>query len=93
MSNTANAADDEPRILFGPALEGTPKDSAIPPFYLSLKLPNFILHNAMLDYGASHNIMPKVIMEKLVLSVTRPYHDLCSFDSRRVKCLGLLKTW
>ena len=45
----------------------------------------------MLDSGASHNLMPKVIMERLGLEVTRPYKDLYSFDSIRVRCLGLIK--
>jgi ribonuclease HI len=45
----------------------------------------------MLDSGASHNVMPKAIMDKLGLEVTRPYGDLYSFDSRRVKCLGMIK--
>ena len=35
--------------------------------------------------------MPKVIMEILGLEVTRPYKDLYSFDSSRVRCLGLIK--
>ena len=30
-------------------------------------------------------------MEKLGLEVTRPYKDLYSFDSSRVRCLGLIK--
>jgi hypothetical protein len=45
----------------------------------------------MLDSGASHNLMPKVIMEKLGLDITRRYKDLYSFDSSKVKCLGLIK--
>ena len=45
----------------------------------------------MLDSGASHNLMPKVIMEKLGLDITRPYKDMFYFDSRKVKCLGLFK--
>ena len=45
----------------------------------------------MLDSGASHNLMPKSLMEKLNLDVTRPYKDLFSFDSTQVKCLGLIK--
>jgi len=49
------------------------------------------LHNAMLDSGASHNLMPKVIMETLGLQVTRPYKDLFSFDSKRFQCVGLIK--
>jgi hypothetical protein len=37
----------------------------------------------MLDSGASHNVMPKIIMDKLDLQITIPYGDLYSFDSRR----------
>lgn len=91
MSKIVNVANDEPAILLGLALEGTPEDSEIPPFYLSLKLHDFILYNDMLYSGASHNLMDKAIMDKLGLSITRPYHDLYSFDSKRVKSLGLIK--
>jgi hypothetical protein len=49
------------------------------------------LHNAMLDSNASHNLMPKVIMDELGLDITMPYKDLFSFDSRKFKCLGLIK--
>lgn len=70
MSDTVNVADDKPIILFGPTLEGSPKYSGIPPFYLSLKLHDFILHNAMLESSASHSLIPKVIMNKLGLSIT-----------------------
>jgi hypothetical protein len=45
----------------------------------------------MLDSGASHNLIPKVIMEKLGLDVTNPYKDLYTFDSNKVKFLGLIK--
>ena len=45
----------------------------------------------MLDSGASHNLMPKAVMDELGLEVTKPYHDLFSFDSRKVRCLGLIK--
>ena len=45
----------------------------------------------MFNSGASHNLMPKEIMEKLGLDITRKYHDLYSFDSSRVRCIGLIK--
>ena len=35
--------------------------------------------------------MKKVVVEILGLDITRPYKDLFSFDSRKVKCLGLIK--
>jgi ribonuclease HI len=44
-----------------------------------------------MDSGASHNLMPKTVMEELGLEVTQAYHDLYSFDSRRVQCLGVIK--
>jgi hypothetical protein len=45
----------------------------------------------MLDSGASHDVMTKAIMEKIGLEITRPYGDLYSFDSRKVKCIGMIK--
>ena len=45
----------------------------------------------MLDFSASHKLMPKVVMERLGLEITKPYKDLYYFDSSRVKCLGLIK--
>ena len=50
-----------------------------------------MLHNCLLDFGASHNLMPKAVMEALGLSITKPYHDLFAFDTRVVKCLGVIK--
>ena len=50
-----------------------------------------ILHNAMLDSGVIHNLIPKAIMESLGLKITRPYKYLYSFDSKKVKCLGIIK--
>jgi len=63
----------------------------VAPFYVSLNVHDFTLHNAMVDSGASHNLMPKVIMDSLNLDITRPYKDLYSFDSKKVKCLGMIK--
>jgi len=91
LSDMVNVEDDHPKLIFGPAIEGQPKDSEVPPFYLSLRLHEYILHNAMLDSGASHNLMPEAIMEKLGLDITQKYHDLYTFDSGRVRCIGLIK--
>jgi hypothetical protein len=46
---------------------------------------------AMLYSEASHNLMPKMVMDQLGLDITIPYKYLFSFDSRKVKCLGLIK--
>ena len=59
--------DDKPQLLFGPEVEGKYQEGVVPPFYVSLNIHDRILHNAMLDSGASHNLMPKVVMESLGL--------------------------
>lgn len=86
-----NVLDDTPKLLFGPEVNGKSTYGSVLPFYVSLHVHDKILHNAMFDSGASHNLMPKAVMEKLNLDVTRPYKDLYSFDSSQVKCLGLIK--
>jgi hypothetical protein len=44
-----------------------------------------------MDSGASHDLIPKYVMDELGLEITKTYHDLYSFDSRKVKCLGVIK--
>ena len=75
--------------MFGLHIEND-KDS-VAPFYITLTVHDHLLHNCMLYFGASHNLMPKVIMENLGLEIIRPYQDLYSFYSRKVKCLGMIK--
>eukprot|EP00253_Pinus_taeda_P017889 PITA_17889 len=71
MFDMVNVKDDQPEMIFGPASNGESPDSDVPPFYISLRLHDFVLHNAMFDSGASHKIMPKAIMDKLGLDITR----------------------
>ena len=52
---------------------------------------SLLLHNCLLDSGASHNLIPLSVMEQLGLQITHPYKDLYSFYSKRVKCLGMIK--
>lgn len=84
-----NLQDDKPTIVLGPMIED--RDDNSPPFYISLNIHDKILHNCLLDSGTSHNLMPKAVMDELGLEITKSYHDFFSFDSRKVKCLGLIK--
>lgn len=45
----------------------------------------------MLDSGASSNIMTKKIMDKLNLRISRPYHNICAMDSKKIEVCGLIK--
>ena len=82
--DSVNLSDDQLELISGPDVNGKHQDGEVPPFYISLNFHDQILHNAMLDSGASHNLMPKAIMETLNLDITRPYKDLFSFDSSKV---------
>lgn len=66
-----NVCDDQPKIVFGPEVDGKLQDGNVPPFYINLIIHDKKKSNAMLDSGASHNLMPKVVMEKLGLDITR----------------------
>jgi ribonuclease HI len=88
-TDSINLQDEKPAVVLGPMVED--RDDSSPPFYTSLNIHDKVLHNCLMDSGASHNLMPKTVMEELGLEVTRAYHDLYSFDSRRVQCLGVIK--
>jgi hypothetical protein len=75
--------DENLAITVGPHIEDGSDSS--PPFYISLNFHEKILHNCLMDLGASHNVMPKVVMEELGLEITKPYQDLYSFESKKVK--------
>jgi hypothetical protein len=81
-TDSINLQDEKPVVVLGPMVEDRYDSS--PPFYTFLNIHDKVLHNCLMDLGASHNLMPKTIMEELGLEVTRAYHDLYSFDSRRV---------
>ena len=91
--DTINLQEEHPRIFIGSTLDdNTESDSnSSPPFYITLTIHDQMIHNCLLDSGASHNLMPKEVMEALRISITKPYQDLYAFDSRAVKCLGVIK--
>ena len=88
--NTVNLIYEKPRIYFGNHVEEKDDDNT-PPFYMSLNIHDTLLHNYLLDLGSSHNLMPKQVMEEFGLEGTKEYHDLYTFDSNKVKCLGVIK--
>ena len=67
-----------------------PRREYHPPFYVSLLVDKLLLHNCMLDSGASSNVMTRKVMEQLNLRVTRPYHNVCAMDAREVEVVGII---
>jgi hypothetical protein len=70
-ADVINLRDEKPTIMFGLHIENAKDFVAL--FYIKLTMHDHLLHNCMLDSGASHNLMPKSIMETLGLEITRPF--------------------
>jgi hypothetical protein len=88
-SDVISLQDEKPTITVGPHIEDG--SDASTPFYIYLNVHEKILHNCLMDSGASHNVMTKVVMEELGMEITKPYQDLYSFDSKKVKYFGMIK--
>jgi hypothetical protein len=71
QADVINLQDEKPTIIFGPHIENG--KYYVSHFYITLNVQDNLLHNCMLDSRASHNLMPKIFMEKLGLQITRPY--------------------
>jgi uncharacterized small protein (DUF1192 family) len=83
--------DERPAVVLGPMVED--RDDSSPPFYTSLNIHDKVLHNCLMDSGASHNLMPKAVMEELGLEVTRAYHDLYSLTPGGYNVWESSRTW
>jgi hypothetical protein len=88
-TDSINIEDENPIVIRGPMIED--RDDSSPPSSTSLNIHNKVLHNFLMDSGASHNLILKTVMEEIGLEITKDYHDLYSFDSRREQCLGVIK--
>ena len=74
--DTLELTDDPPTIFLVPKFEDT-YEEYVPPFYVSLNSHDMILHNTnKLDSGASHNLIPTIVVESLGLEIARPSKDL-----------------
>jgi hypothetical protein len=60
-TDSINLQDENPKVVLGPMVED--RDDSSPPFYTSLNIHDKVLHNCLMDSGASHNLMPKIVME------------------------------
>jgi hypothetical protein len=61
-----------------------------PPFFMTLIMNNKSLNNCMLDSGAGANMMSLKVMQQLGRKVTRPYRNVCGFESRAIPTHGVV---
>jgi hypothetical protein len=81
--------EDPPVILH--AINYDKKNGGHAPFFITLVINDLLLHNCMLDSGASTNVMSLKVMNQLGLKITRPYRNVCGIDSRAIPVCGLIK--
>jgi hypothetical protein len=61
------------------------------PFFVTLLINNKCLNNCMLDLGEGANMMSLKVVEKLGRKVTRPYRNVCRFESRAIPTHGVVE--
>ena len=62
-----------------------------PPFFMTLMMNNKYLNNCMLDTGAGANMMSFKVMQQMGLKVTRPYRNVCGFESKAIPTHGVVE--
>jgi hypothetical protein len=55
-----------------------------PPFFMTLTMNDKYLNNCMLDTGVGANMMSFKFMQRMGLKVTRPYMNVCGFESKAI---------
>jgi hypothetical protein len=73
--------DDHFRIQYGES----------PPFFMTLMMNNKYLNNCMLDTGVGANMMSLKVMKQMGLKVTRPYKNVCGFESKAIPTHGVVE--
>lgn len=70
-------------------LEGKPQPN---PFYLTLIVGDKLLHNSMIDYGASTTVMPKQITELLNIKYEPLNRGVMQLNGNKVHTIGLIRS-
>lgn len=63
----------------------------VPPFLLSIKIYGKNLHNCLIDSGASCNMMPLSIAQRLGVNPQPSNRIVIQLDKTEVKVIGVLK--
>jgi hypothetical protein len=63
-----------------------------PPFFMTLTMNNKNLNNCMLDTGVGANMMSLKVMQQVGLKVTRPYRNVCGFESKAIPTHGVVES-
>jgi hypothetical protein len=62
-----------------------------PPFYVSLIIGGKLVHNCMIDLGASSSVMPNCVADALGMKYEPIVRDVLQLDGSIVKTVGVLR--
>jgi hypothetical protein len=62
-----------------------------PPFFMTLMMKIKYLNNCMLDIGVGANMKSLKVMKQMGLKVTRPYSNVCGFESKAIPTHGVVE--
>jgi hypothetical protein len=62
-----------------------------PPYFMSLQVNKKLLNNFMLELGEGENMMSLKVMKQLGLKITRPYINVCGFESKVIPTHGVIE--
>jgi hypothetical protein len=62
-----------------------------PPFFMNLMMNNKYPNNCILDIRAGANMMSLKVMQQMGLKVTRPYRNVCGFESKAIPTHGVVE--
>ena len=68
----------------------TTKKVRSPPFYVSLIIGDNLVHNYMINLGASSSVMPKCIAHILEVKYEPVVKDALQLDGSAIKTMGIL---
>ena len=78
IEKSKETSEDIPVILL--AIDKEKGNGSHSPFFISLMINDLLLHNCMLDLGASANVFVTKVMNQLGLKNNRPYRSVCVMD-------------
>jgi hypothetical protein len=74
--------EEPPILLQASHFVKTKEEQAL--FFISLEINDLCLHNCMLEYEASINIISLKVMNQLGMKITGPYANVCGFESNEI---------
>ena len=91
VSNQSATLNDTTSLVYPTKRGDRNKKNKPPPFYVSLIIGDKLVHNYMIDSGASSSVMPKCIANLLGIKYEPMVSDVLQLDGSSIKSIGVLK--